>query len=155
MGAACLSGSQTTWNVRQTLGKGASDNLPDLPGSPRRWLMDDPPFSPPPSPNAAISKANSRVEVHRQGRAWLGWAGRASVGLLPPPPPSYPACNPMASLLLPQMPPFIALCVECPLTVGQAHDRSLSPGSVHKINNKQDRTQLLLMGSSDFYGSQP
>lgn len=36
------------WSTRQTLGKMASDSIPDLPGSPRLRLMDDPVLSLPP-----------------------------------------------------------------------------------------------------------
>ena len=35
-----------TWSSRQTQGEGASDSVPDLPGSPHLWLMDDPPLLP-------------------------------------------------------------------------------------------------------------
>lgn len=81
-------------SIRQTCGGGASDSLPDLSGSPRLWLMDDPLLSlPPPSGRCCL-------QGHRPPRVGA-CAGREKPGRLARPllawPPSFhscPACNP-------------------------------------------------------------
>lgn len=76
-----------TWSTRQTLGDGASDSIPDLPGSPRLRLMDDPPLSlPPPSKGCCLQGHPPACSgsLQRQGGA-AGWL----VGPLLAFPPSF------------------------------------------------------------------
>lgn len=95
---APLPASQTP---RQTLGRGASDSMPDLPGSPRLWLMDDPPLSPPP-PSKCCCLQGRRRPGEEPEKAWrTGWRGLR----WPPLPPSSqpPACDPQVSPSQPQL----------------------------------------------------
>lgn len=70
--------------------------VPDLPGSPRPWLMDDPALSPPP-PSECCCLQGHPASLGRSQRRPGGGAGGASAGLPSLLPPSHPICDSQVS----------------------------------------------------------